>query len=107
MSLRDKTVKGAKWSAIATVASIGISFLQITFLAHIVEPHQFGILTISMLVIVIADTISDFGISNSIIQRKDIAEVELSTLYWLNVVIGFCVFITVFSLSSYIAELFH
>lgn len=107
MSLRDKTVKGAKWSAIATVASIGISFLQITFLAHIVEPHQFGILTISMLVIVIADTISDFGISNSIIQRKDIAEVELSTLYWLNVVIGFCVFIMVFSLSSYIADLFH
>ena len=107
MSLREKTVNGAKWSAIATVASIGISFLQITLLAHIIEPHQFGLLTISMLVIMIADTISDFGISNSIIQRKDISEVELSTLYWLNVLIGLSVFVLVFIFSGTISQLLN
>lgn len=46
MSLKEKTVRGAKWSAITTIASIAISFLQITLLAHILAPHQFGILTI-------------------------------------------------------------
>ncbi|EMF0806924.1 TPA: MOP flippase family protein [Klebsiella aerogenes] len=107
MSLREKTVNGAKWSAIATVASIGISFLQITLLAHIIAPHQFGLLTISMLVIMIADTISDFGISNSIIQRKEISEVELSTLYWINVLIGLTVFALVFIFSSTIAQLLN
>ncbi|MBK1473753.1 MOP flippase family protein [Klebsiella aerogenes] len=107
MSLREKTVNGAKWSAIATVASIGISFLQITLLARIIEPHQFGLLTISMLVIMIADTISDFGISNSIIQRKNISEVELSTLYWINVMIGLLVFFSVFVLSGLISDLLN
>ncbi|EPG9697333.1 TPA: MOP flippase family protein [Klebsiella aerogenes] len=107
MSLREKTVNGAKWSAIATVASIGISFLQITLLARIIEPHQFGLLTISMLVIMIADTISDFGISNSIIQRKNISEVELSTLYWINVIIGLLVFFLVFVLSGLISDLLN
>ncbi|EPU0320350.1 MOP flippase family protein [Klebsiella aerogenes] len=107
MSLREKTVNGAKWSAIATVASIGISFLQITLLARIIEPHQFGLLTISMLVIMIADTISDFGISNSIIQRKNISEVELSTLYWINVMIGLLVFFWVFVLSGLISDLLN
>ncbi|EIV6182413.1 TPA: MOP flippase family protein [Klebsiella aerogenes] len=107
MSLREKTVNGAKWSAIATVASIGISFLQITLLARIIEPHQFGLLTISMLVIMIADTISDFGISNSIIQRKNISEVELSTLYWINVMIGLLVFFLVFVLSGLISDLLN
>lgn len=107
MSLREKTVNGAKWSAIATVASIGISFLQITLLARIIEPHQFGLLTISMLVIMIADTISDFGISNSIIQRKNISEVELSTLYWINVMLGLLVFFLVFVLSGLISDLLN
>ena len=107
MSLREKTVNGAKWSAIATVWSIGISFLQITLFAHIIEPHQFGLLTISMLVIMIADTVSDFGISNSIIQRKDISEVELSTLYWLNVLIGLSVFVLVFIFSGTISQLLN
>lgn len=107
MSLREKTVNGAKWSAIATLASIGISFLQITLLAHIIEPQQFGLLTISMLIIMIADTISDFGISNSIIQRKNITEAELSTLYWINVLIGSLVFILFFTLSGTISNLLH
>ncbi|MCU5774280.1 MOP flippase family protein [Erwiniaceae bacterium BAC15a-03b] len=105
MSLREKTVKGAKWSAISTAASIGINFLQITLLARLLEPHQFGLLTIAMVVIIIADTLSDFGISNSIIQRKDITEVELSTLYWINIAIGFVVFCGTFFFSHTIALL--
>ncbi|QKJ87780.1 MOP flippase family protein [Paramixta manurensis] len=105
MSLREKTVKGAKWSAISTAASIGINFLQITLLARMIEPHQFGLLTIAMVVILIADTLTDFGISNSIIQRKDLTEVELSTLYWLNISIGIVVFCGTFFLSHDIAAL--
>jgi len=107
MSLRDKTVKGAKWSAISTVASIGISFLQMTLLARIIEPHQFGLLTIAMVVILIADTLADFGISNSIIQRKELTEIELSTLYWINIIIGFVVFLVTYLLSHQIAQLLH
>ncbi|RWR01190.1 colanic acid exporter [[Pantoea] beijingensis] len=107
MSLRDKTVKGAKWSAISTVASIGISFLQMTLLAHIIEPHQFGLLTIAMVVILIADTLADFGISNSIIQRKELTDSQLSTLYWFNIIIGILVFLFTFSFSHKIAIILH
>lgn len=103
MSLREKTIKGAKWSAISTVATIGIGFLQITLLARILEPHQFGLLTIAMVIILIADTLSDFGISNSIIQRKDLSTLELSTLYWVNTLIGITVFALAFGFSGAIA----
>ncbi|MBK0002095.1 MOP flippase family protein [Erwinia sp. S38] len=104
MSLRDKTVKGAKWSAISTIANIGLNFLQMTLLARLLEPHQFGLLAIAMVVIIIADTISDFGISNSIIQRKSITQIELSTLYWINILIGLAVFLFVFFSSKYISS---
>ena len=41
---------------------------------------QFGLLTVSLVIIALADTLSDFGIANSIIQRKEISHLELTTL---------------------------
>lgn len=71
MSLRQKTISGAKWSAIATIVIIGLGLIQMTVLARIIDNHQFGLLTVSLVIIALADTISDFGIANSIIQRKN------------------------------------
>lgn len=107
MSLREKTVRGAKWSAISTVIIIGLSFLQMTLLSRMIDRSEFGLLTIAMVVIALADTISDFGISNSIVQKKDITNTQLTTLYWLNVGIGFTVSAATFLLSGVIANALH
>ncbi|ESO48861.1 colanic acid exporter [Salmonella enterica subsp. enterica serovar Agona str. 246555-3] len=104
MSLRQKTISGAKWSAIATIVIIGLGLIQMTVLARIIDNHQFGLLTVSLVIIALADTISDFGIANSIIQRKTIGHLELTTLYWLNVGLGIVVFAVVFWLSDAIAH---
>ena len=96
MSLREKTISGAKWSAIATVIIIGLGLVQMTVLARIIDNHQFGLLTVSLVIIALADTLSDFGIANSIIQRKEISHLELTTLYWLNVGLGRVVYVAVF-----------
>lgn len=107
MSLREKTISGAKWSAIATVIIIGLGLAQMTILARTIDNHQFGLLTVSLVIIALADTLSDFGIANSIIQRKEISQLELTTLYWLNVGLGMLVAIVVFLLSDVIAGVLH
>ena len=50
MSLREKTISGAKWSAIATVIIIGLGLVQMTVLARIIDNHQFGLLTVSLVI---------------------------------------------------------
>ena len=107
MSLREKTISGAKWSAMATIVIIGLGLVQMTVLARIIDNHQFGLLTVSLVIIALADTLSDFGIANSIIQRKEISHLELTTLYWLNVGLGIFVFVLVFLLSDVIAGVLH
>ncbi|MDI7659354.1 MOP flippase family protein [Cronobacter universalis] len=107
MSLRDKTISGAKWSAISTVIIISLGLVQMTILARLMDGHQFGLLTISLVIIALADTLSDFGIANSIIQRKTISNLELTTLYWLNVGLGIVVCVMVFLLSDLIAGVLH
>ena len=105
MSLREKTISGAKWSAMSTVAIIALGLIQMTLLARLMDGHQFGLLTLSLVIIALADTLSDFGIANSIIQRKNITNVELTTLYWLNVGLGWVVCGGVFLLSDTLATL--
>ena len=107
MSLREKTLNGAKWSAIATVIIIALGLIQMTVMARIIDNHQFGLLTVSLVIIALADTLSDFGIANSIIQRKEIGNLELTTLYWLNVGLGIAVCIAMFSLSETIADVLN
>ncbi|MBV8041273.1 MOP flippase family protein [Pluralibacter sp.] len=107
MSLREKTISGAKWSALATLTIISLGLVQMTVLARIIDNHQFGLLTVSLVIIALADTLSDFGIANSIIQRKAISQQALTTLYWLNVGLGVAVFAGVFLLSDAIAALLH
>ncbi len=107
MSLREKTISGAKWSAIATVIIIGLGLVQMTVLARIIDNHQFGLLTVSLVIIALADTLSDFGIANSIIQRKEISHLELTTLYWLNVGLGLVVCVAVFLLSDLIGDVLN
>lgn len=107
MNLREKTISGAKWSAMATVIIIGLGLVQMTVLARIIDNHQFGLLTVSLVIIALADMLSDFGIANSIIQRKEISHFELTTLYWLNVGLGVVVCVTVFALSGAIASVLH
>jgi lipopolysaccharide exporter len=80
---------------------IGLGLVQMTVLARIIDNHQFGLLTVSLVIIALADTLSDFGIANSIIQRKEISHLELTTLYWLNVGLGIFVFVLVFLLSDH------
>ena len=45
-----------------TAIIIGLGLVQMTVLARIIDNHQFGLLTVSLVIIALADTLSDFGI---------------------------------------------
>ncbi|URQ60731.1 MOP flippase family protein [Pantoea alhagi] len=105
MSLKQKAINGAKWSAISSVMTIGLGILQLALLARMIDPKQFGLLTIALVILTLVDTLSDFGLSNSVIQRKSMSETELSTLYWLNIFIGLAVFAIIYLSSHAISVL--
>ena len=60
----------------------------------------------AMIVIGMADAFTDIGISSAIIHRRDATRRQLSSLYWLNIVLGVVVFLLVAGLSPLIAMFF-
>lgn len=107
MSLKLDAVKGMKWTGIATVINTSIQVLQLVILARVLSPIDFGIMGITMIVIGFAQAFSDMGISAALISRREISRNQLSSLYWLNVLTGILVYLSVYIATPLAVDFFH
>ncbi|MFM0716885.1 MOP flippase family protein [Paraburkholderia strydomiana] len=88
MSLREKAISGAKWSATSMVLTVSVQFVQVAILARLLRPAELGLVSMVSLFTTLADMFLDMGLSTAIVQRKNVTTQELSSLYWLNVMFG-------------------
>ncbi|NGZ78181.1 MOP flippase family protein [Saccharibacillus alkalitolerans] len=87
-SLKKKGIKAAKWSSLATIITIVIQLLQLVALSRILKPVDYGLMSMTMVVVAAAVNLTDAGISNAIIHRQDVTKNHLSSLYILNLATG-------------------
>jgi O-antigen/teichoic acid export membrane protein len=106
-SLKDKTVKGMKWSALERFSVQGLQFLIQIFLARILLPSDYGVIAVLTVFISIAQTFVDSGFSNALIQKLDRDEDDYTTAFLFNIGVGaFFYFILYFS-APYIADFYN
>lgn len=106
MNLAQKTTKGIFWSSFSIITVTLLNFAIITILARLLMPSDFGTFVTVMLVINFAIILSDLGIGAGIIQKKDIKNEELSSLFFLNIGFGVMFFILIFYSSPLFAKFF-
>ena len=106
MTLKDKTMSGVKWTTVSTIIVTVIQLLQLSILTRFLAPTDFGLMAIVMVVIGFSQAFLDMGISNAIIYKQTITSEQLSTLYWLNVVMG-CILFALISAASPLVSLFY
>lgn len=90
-SLRESAAAGARWTTGATVVSFVGQFGQLAVLARLLDPRDFGLAASAMVIIGLASTLAEAGITNAIITRQTSDRDVLSSLYWANLLIGVCV----------------
>ena len=103
MSLQSTLLKGVKWTTFDSIITTFIQFLQNVILARLLTPEDFGIMAMIMVLIGFIHPLFDLGLGTAIIQNKEVDTKKLSTLYWLNVFLGFFCFLLaiVFALYSH------
>ncbi|WP_338874058.1 MOP flippase family protein [Spirosoma sp. SC4-14] len=107
MSNTTKAMNGGKWITIATAISTVFQFIQVAILARLLEPSAFGIVSVSTLIISFFQIFSNLGFSNSIIYKQESDQKVLSTLYFLNLLVGVFIFIVIQFSSPYIISFYH
>lgn len=88
MSLRRKGIAAAKWSSLATVLTTIVQLVQAIVMSRLLSPTDYGLISMIMVVVGMAVSMSDFGVSSAIIHRQKVSREELSSLYWLNLATG-------------------
>lgn len=88
MSLKTQAQAGIRWTAASTCAVALIQLAEIGILAHFLEPADFGLMAMTMVVIGLFAAFTDSGTANAIIHQEKLFRKQLSSLYWLNIAIG-------------------
>lgn len=85
----QSAVSSARWLALSQAGRQGIQFATSILLARLLAPSDFGVLGMALVVINFAMLFRDMGISAAIVQRKEISEQMISSLFWVNMLVGF------------------
>jgi O-antigen/teichoic acid export membrane protein len=106
VSLLQKIIRGAQWTAVGTVGTTALQLVKLAILARSLAPEELGLMAIVMIVVGFSQAFADMGVSNAIIHHQDITHVQLSSLYWLNLASGVCLTCIVFGFAPLIAIFF-
>ncbi len=107
MSLKKQAISGVKWTTASMVVTSAIDFIRVAILAHLLTATDFGLMSMILVVICFSDTFVDMGLSSAIIYRQDAISEKLSSLYWLNLMMGAVVFGVVVLLSPFVADFYN
>lgn len=108
--MSDLKAQGAKafiWDFSGKIAMHGMSFVVSIFLARLLEPTDFGLVAMVMVIIGIAGIFADMGLGSALIQRRRVLPIHYSSVFYFNITIGaFLTFLTFVS-APFIAEFYN
>lgn len=81
-------ISNAKWNAFSQFFKIGIQVVNLIYLAKIIPPAEYGIMAMAVVVINFGILLRDLGTSAAIIQRKELNDGMINSIFWLNVILG-------------------
>ena len=106
-SLRKQTITGFKWSF---VNKFGAQFLNLLFsiiLARILGPEEYGLIAMITVFTGLASLFLDFGFGNALIHKEGASNLDWSSVFWVNLLLGLVIFLTLSLSSSHIAKFYN
>ncbi|MGF1510294.1 MAG: lipopolysaccharide biosynthesis protein [Myxococcota bacterium] len=86
--LQQKVGRGLRLSVIGQVIAQGIQFPTNLVLVRLLTPADFGLVGQVVVFTGVAYFLADLGLGTAIVQRKEIDSRALSSIYWINAVVG-------------------
>lgn len=88
MSLRAKSVKGVLWSGGGRILQQLLGLAVTTAFARLLSPGDFGLLTMVMVFEGFVGLFRTLGLGTAVIQRKEMSESQLTSVFLLNIATG-------------------
>lgn len=103
----SKTIFATIWSILDKVGAQIVSFAIGIVLARLLTPEDYGLIGISMIFIAFANVFIESGFSNALIRKVDRTDIDLSTAFYFNLIMGVMMFAILFFIAPLIAQYFE
>jgi O-antigen/teichoic acid export membrane protein len=105
--LTKRALAGTAWSSVATVAKQALTLASVATVARILGPRAYGLMAMAVIVTNFIANFRDLGTAVAIVQRPTITRSLLSSLFWINVGVGFLMCSAVAFTAPILAGFFH
>lgn len=100
-------LNNAKWLAFAQAIKILCQLVSLIFLARIIPPNEYGLMSMAGVVVALGFLFRDMGTSAALIQKENLTEDLKNAVFWLNVLTGLILCISIIVLSPFVAIYFN
>jgi O-antigen/teichoic acid export membrane protein len=105
--LKEKTIRGGFAKVCAQAATFVIRVGSLMLLARLLEPKDFGLVGMVTAVIGVLNLFRDFGLSTATVQRTTISDGQISTLFWINMLVGMVLGLVSVASAPILASFYH
>jgi PST family polysaccharide transporter len=105
--LKERTIR----SGCAKVCAQAVTFLlrvgSLMVLARLLEPIDFGLVGMVIALTGVLNLFRDFGLSTATVQRVNVTEAQISTLFWINVLVGAILALLAIVIAPVVVVFYH
>ena len=105
--LKEKVIRGGLAKAFAQGASLVLRMGSLMVLARLLAPKDFGLVGMVTAFTGVLNLFRDFGLSSATVQRGHVTDDEISTLFWINVMVGGFLGFLLMVMSPIVASFYH
>lgn len=107
MNFKKEVIRGVRWTSFSTLVLVLTQLITTAILVRLLNKSDFGIMAIIMVVRGFAELFMDFGLTIAILHKQNISQDEYSSLYWVNMGIGFVIYALLCGITPLIASFYE
>jgi len=106
-SLKEQGTIAFFWDFVGRILKSGMSFVVSIFLARLLEPSDFGLIAMVMLIIGMTQVFTDVGLGGALIQRRRVLTIHYSSVFYFNIVIASILSTSIYFAASWIGVFYN
>ncbi len=95
-----------KWSSLSQILRQISQIITSIILARLLAPEDFGLLGMALVFISLVAVFNNFGIGSVIVQKQDLDDGNMSSIFWFSLLIGFLALLIIMAAAPFIAIFF-
>jgi O-antigen/teichoic acid export membrane protein len=105
--LKQRAIRGGFAKMCAQGANFSLRIISLMVLARLLDPKDFGLVGMVTAITGVLSLFRDFGLSSASVQRADVTDHQVSTLFWINMFVGTALWLVLSAASSFVAGFYH